>query len=411
MGKHLEVQLFIVAAVSCLGAPFRLVSSPTCFQIPHRRCASESSSRLLLPAAARGTRGESLIKFRTESKINGGKTQHLGPMILSWGTGIATMCLQILITNKQQLAEDANLLRSKISHMDILLISDQNPTAEQLALYSFICLNLTVFGSLYFLFQLSPNAMIEIPRRQKYMLQHQLNEVDYSYIILNILCLPGFFYNYFCLIRSFYLSDPGGISSSRFLHGDGMDITEVARSPVITVVVTVLIFMLYSLVYELIYYLWHRAMHETPWLYKWVHKHHHQQMYPDRPTIDTFNTSCVESQLGLYLQLIVPWFISLFGVYDWSAATAFMLLAGLLSVLEHDKYGRSLPFDLWKAEDHHMHHSFLKCNYSPYSTLWDKKFGTFKPLSGPKSPTQLYDVLAPVMVQTPGGSSGNVTNC
>ena len=26
-----------------------------------------------------------------------------------------------------------------------------------------------------------------------------------------------------------------------------------------------------------------------------------------------------------------------------------------------------------------MHHSFVRCNYSPYSTLWDRVFGTFKP--------------------------------
>jgi hypothetical protein len=42
---------------------------------------------------------------------------------------------------------------------------------------------------------------------------------------------------------------------------------------------------------------WHRAMHEVPVLYKWVHKHHHQQTYPDRAAIDTFNTGCIESQV------------------------------------------------------------------------------------------------------------------
>ena len=42
---------------------------------------------------------------------------------------------------------------------------------------------------------------------------------------------------------------------------------------------------------------WHRAMHEVPLLYKWVHKHHHQQTYPDRAALDTFNTGCIESQV------------------------------------------------------------------------------------------------------------------
>ena len=39
-------------------------------------------------------------------------------------------------------------------------------------------------------------------------------------------------------------------------------------------------------------------MHEVPVLYKWVHKHHHQQTYPDRAAIDTFNTGCIESQVS-----------------------------------------------------------------------------------------------------------------
>ena len=38
-------------------------------------------------------------------------------------------------------------------------------------------------------------------------------------------------------------------------------------------------------------------MHEVPVLYKWVHKHHHQQTYPDRAAVDTFNTGCIESQV------------------------------------------------------------------------------------------------------------------
>ena len=38
-------------------------------------------------------------------------------------------------------------------------------------------------------------------------------------------------------------------------------------------------------------------MHEVPLLYKWVHKHHHQQTYPDRAALDTFNTGCIESQV------------------------------------------------------------------------------------------------------------------
>jgi len=120
-------------------------------------------------------------------------------------------------------------------------------------------------------------------------------------------------------------------------------------------------------------------MHEVPFLYKWVHRHHHQTQYPDRPAIDTFNTGCVESQLGLYAQIGVLWLCgAVLGVEDCAAGLWFITLAGWLSVLEHGHFERRLPFGLFSADEHHMHHAFVKCNYSPYFTIWDKVFGTHK---------------------------------
>jgi len=136
---------------------------------------------------------------------------------------------------------------------------------------------------------------------------------------------------------------------------------------------------LYLVVYEFVYYWWHRQMHEVPFLYKWVHRHHHQTRYPDRPAIDTFNTGCVESQLGLYAQIGVLWVCGALGVQDCAGGLWFITLAGWLSVLEHDKFERKLPFGIFSADEHHMHHAFVRCNYSPYFTLWDQVFGTHKP--------------------------------
>ena len=67
------------------------------------------------------------------------------------------------------------------------------------------------------------------------------------------------------------------------------------------------------------------------------------------------------------------------GVKNVPAGIMFFEIAGWLSVLEHDKFERALPFGMWKANEHHMHHAFVKCNYAPYSALWDKVFGTWKP--------------------------------
>ena len=140
-------------------------------------------------------------------------------------------------------------------------------------------------------------------------------------------------------------------------------------------------------------------MHEVPALYKWVHKHHHQQTYPDRAALDTLNTGSVESQVGLYMQLGVLWSFGQLGFANLPAGIWFFTIAGYLSVLEHDKLERNLPFDIWRADDHHMHHAFVKCNYSPYSAVWDKAFGTHKPFAVRRS-TQ------PNAVEREGGGGG-----
>ena len=65
--------------------------------------------------------------------------------------------------------------------------------------------------------------------------------------------------------------------------------------------------------------------------------------------------------------------------------------ASLLST----RYERALPFGFWRADEHHMHHAFVKCNYGPYTTFWDRVYGTFRPfalrpqrLATPRSPQQ-----------------------
>ena len=78
------------------------------------------------------------------------------------------------------------------------------------------------------------------------------------------------------------------------------------------------------------------------------------------------------AQIGLYLQLAVLASWGELGLANLPAGIWFFTTAGYLSVLEHDSLERALPFDLWRADDHHMHHAYFKCNYSPYSVVWDK---------------------------------------
>ena len=56
---------------------------------------------------------------------------------------------------------------------------------------------------------------------------------------------------------------------------------------------------------------------------------HHLQKYPDRAAVDTLNTGCVESQLGLYLQLATLLACDrLLGVASLPAGIWFFTIAG-----------------------------------------------------------------------------------
>ena len=307
-----------------------------------------------------------------------------GPIMLSWGFALSTMTLQALLTDWGQLRLDAEWCWGS-------LISD--PSAQLLLHYGL--LGACSLATSYFL--MAPTfpattevdahgvrAPIQVPRYKAGMKQHKLTAVDASYMALNAMCMPGLFYHYFCLMRSWGF-DP--TAAPLF----GIYPADLSQLLLETLPQGAAAIALYFLTYEFIYYWWHRWLHESPAAYKWVHRHHHQQSYPDRGVVDTLNTGCVESQVGLYLQLGVLWACGQLGVANLPAGIWFFTIAGYLSVLEHDKFERSLPFDLFRADDHHMHHCYVKCNYSPYSAVWDKAFGTHKAFAVKKTRAPTVD--------------------
>jgi len=335
------------------------------------------------------------------------KPPHLksGPVLLSWFAGLFTLAAQATLTDHAQLAQDAASLLPFL----------ESPLAQQLGLYALLgCAGL---GYSFYLIPAtfpplqSPDAIsLEVPRRQPGMKQHPLNAIDYSYVVLNAMCLPGLFYHFACLMRSWGL-DLAAPPCFGVYPDSPLELAAVLPQSAVVLAG-------YFVAYEFVYYHWHRALHEVPTLYKWVHRHHHQQTYPDRAVLDTLNTGCVESQLGLYLQLgVLLAGDKLLGVADLRAGIWFFAIAGYLSVLEHDKYERSLPFGLFRADEHHMHHAYVRCNYSPYSTLWDRVFGTHKPFAvkkaaavasdaAPASPTDLRKLPPIASVTLPLRASG-----
>jgi len=351
---------------SYLGSTFCRHQAAVMRDASHARMAMELES--LTPGAGRTKRARATPRNSWPTK------GHLapGPVLLSWATGLTTLALQATLTDGVQLDRDAAVLFGGLA----------DPAAQRVALYSLLWS--IGHGWTFFLMketfpalQSEPDATgvqraLEVPHRRANMPQHPLGPIDYSYVALNSLCMPGLFYHFICLMREWGLdlADPPlfGIYPPSVVQM----LTETLPHGAFALAT-------YFAVYEFGYYWWHRAMHEVPALYVWVHKHHHQQTYPDRAALDTLNTGCVESQLGLYMQLATLCACDHFlGVRDLPAAIWFFTIAGYLSVLEHDRLERALPFDLFRTDGHHMHHAHVRCNYSPYSTLWDRAFGTHK---------------------------------
>jgi len=345
-------------------------TSPIRVWMPHRE-------RLGKPWACESLAGTTLsdVKSSSKSSKRARFTGHLaaGPVSLSWASAALTMALQVKFTEWTQLDQDAATLAHYLGSLfpgDLLALGD--PAVQRLTLYASLWA-FSVANAFFVITATFPAPEAKVPFRRQNMRQHELIGIDYSYMLLNTLCMPGLFYHFLCLMRSWGLD----LASPPLF---GIYPPDASQLFLETLPVAAGTMALYFLAYEFFYYHWHRAMHEVPALYTWVHKHHHQQTYPDRPAIDTLNTACLESQVGLYMQLATLWsFDKLLGLHNLPAGIWFFTIAGWLSIVEHDSYERALPFDIFRADEHHMHHSFVRCNYSPYSTLWDRVFGTYKP--------------------------------
>jgi len=331
-----------------------------------------------------------------------------GPVAFAWATALFTLGCQATFTNKERLAADANFVwtflceHPKTSLYDHLINVD--PALQLAAFFGFIYVSSYAFSIFAMPLTFPPlksdadsngsRQALVVPRRSsREHKQHSLNKIDLSYMLLNSLCMPGLFYHFVCLCRSWGMT--GEPPLFNVYPSEPLALLTQTVPELISYV------SLYMLTYEFIYYWWHRAMHEVPAMYTWIHKHHHQQTYPDRPLIDTLNTGCFESQFGLYLQLAVLCGYGQIGLGNLPSAVWFFSICGWLSVLEHDSLERKvspttclgLPVDLFRADEHHMHHAFVKCNYCPYSTVWDRVFGTFKPFSV-KNPPKAKSIQA-----------------
>ena len=142
---------------------------------------------------------------------------------------------------------------------------------------------------------------------------------------------------------------------------------------------------LFELVFDFFHYWTHRMVHNAL-LYSHIHKKHHKHLHPI--TITTY----YQEPLDLLITNSVPTLMTLLILPVLSLPQYHMMLIYKEYIEISGHCGRQLfptnsftqciwlprVFDIQLyAEEHDLHHSVNKCNYSKRFTIWDKVFETY----------------------------------
>jgi sterol desaturase/sphingolipid hydroxylase (fatty acid hydroxylase superfamily) len=151
-------------------------------------------------------------------------------------------------------------------------------------------------------------------------------------------------------------------------------------------------------VYDLFYTAFHRALH-IEWVYPLVHKHHHLQHTPWRGNVDAINVHPFEYVAGEYNHLLALFLVAHASQYATGYrphavfALVYIVVAGLLSTLNHTRVDLRVPF-LYSVWWHDLHHRVPQSNFGQYTMLWDGIFGWYRPESTDQTSTALSDPAA-----------------
>jgi sterol desaturase/sphingolipid hydroxylase (fatty acid hydroxylase superfamily) len=141
----------------------------------------------------------------------------------------------------------------------------------------------------------------------------------------------------------------------------------------------------FEAIFDFFHYWTHRMVHHHL-LYAYIHKKHHKHLHPITITtyyqepIDLIITNSIPTLLTLlmvpiislpqyHIMLIYKEYIEISGhcgrhLFPTNSFTQCIWLPRLFSIQLY-------------AEEHDLHHSVNKCNYSKRFTVWDKVFGTY----------------------------------
>lgn len=216
----------------------------------------------------------------------------------------------------------------------------------------------------FFLFQRVCGFKDDIPRRSKHL--DKLERIDIACIVFSRMAIIPFIYHYLSygcwspdIIRPFEAATLGntiGAAATMFL------------------------------IYDAVYQPFHRFMH-VPWFYPWVHKHHHRQKVPTRGNIDAVNVHPFEFLSGEYIHLLAVWLTARIMSVHFSAMFIFLATGSFITTLNHSRINVEVPGVIGSAY-HDIHHSVYpyRNNFSQYTILWDRLYGTFDPQWGVPPP-------------------------
>jgi sterol desaturase/sphingolipid hydroxylase (fatty acid hydroxylase superfamily) len=190
----------------------------------------------------------------------------------------------------------------------------------------------------------------------------ELSSIDHAYITVNKLTTALFTYH---VIRYAW-------------HSDTVEWDLRALSPLNSAVALVALYVMY----DMGYYWFHRSLHHQS-VYRFVHKHHHRQNSPFRGNVDAINVHPFEFAVGEYNHLACIHAVALGlgaatgGRIHLVAIGLFIIVSGVLASLNHTRL--DVRFPQYEVRYHDVHHAHGKrdSNYSQYTMLWDRVFGTF----------------------------------
>lgn len=159
--------------------------------------------------------------------------------------------------------------------------------------------------------------------------------------------------------------------------------TFMSQDPFINFGIFVVKSFAFELSFDFCHYWLHRLLHSRM-LYKYIHKKHHKFSYPSAEM--SFYMSPIDVGLSYSVPLAISLFFVKFSHYDFILLTTYLTYQEIGGHLGKIMYPTScfaqcvwLPrmfqIELY-TEDHNIHHTKFKYNYSKRFMIWDKLFGT-----------------------------------